>query len=194
MGCCVSKKVAKFPKAGLHLYSKEGMLLYTLSYANNKEYLLINSISHDVVTLSRIDDMRMENEHTVCTGLQAQCNATGVTHNSHPPAFCSLFTRGLSPERKREVGLEFSVSGIVIDGWVDPGWWISACWFFMFDETHKRLLNNNFLVSAHYLWVELSTMSISKRHKNMGIKYLVSIGTYDRDGEFTVFTEVMYGM
>ena len=34
--------------------------------------------------------------HTVCTGLQAQCNATGVTQNSCPP----------------EVGLEFSVSGI----------------------------------------------------------------------------------
>ena len=146
MGCCVSKKVAKFPKAGLHLYSKEGRLLYTLIYANNKEYLLMNSISHDVVTLSRIDDMSMENEH------------------------------------------------IVIDGWVDPGWWISACWFFMFDETHKRLVNNNFLVSAHYLRVELSTMSLMRRHRKMGIKYLVSIGTYDRDGEFTVFTEVMYGM
>jgi predicted ATP-grasp superfamily ATP-dependent carboligase len=44
---------------------------------------------------------------TVCTGLQAQCNATASTPNSRP--FCSLFTRGLSPERKREVGLEFSV-------------------------------------------------------------------------------------
>jgi len=32
---------------------------------------------------------------TVCTGLQAQCNATGVTQNSRPPG----------------VGLEFSVSG-----------------------------------------------------------------------------------
>ena len=146
MGCCVSKNVAKFPKAGLHLYSKEGRLLYTLIYANNKEYLLMNSISHDVVTLSRIDDMSMENEH------------------------------------------------IVIDGWVDPGWWISACWFFMFDETHKRLVNNNFLVSAHYLRVELSTMSLMRRHRKMGIKYLVSIGTYDRDGEFIIFTEALYGL
>jgi hypothetical protein len=32
---------------------------------------------------------------TICTGLVTQCNATGVTHNSHPPG----------------VGLEFSVSG-----------------------------------------------------------------------------------
>ena len=106
----------------------------------------MNSISQDIVTLSRMDDMSMGNEH------------------------------------------------IVIDGWVNPGWWISACWFFMFDETHKRLVNNNFLVSAHYLRIELSTMSISKRHKKMSIKYLVSIGTYDRDGEFIIFTEALYGL
>ena len=37
---------------------------------------------------------------TVCTGLQAQCNATGVTHNSRSR---------LSP--RGEMGLEFSVSG-----------------------------------------------------------------------------------
>ena len=39
--------------------------------------------------------------NTVCTGLQAQCNATGVTHNSRSR---------LSP--RGEMGLEFSVSGI----------------------------------------------------------------------------------
>jgi len=146
MGCCVSKKVAKFPKDGLHLYSKEGRLLYTLIYANNDEYLLMNSISHDIVKLRCIDKICMGHEH------------------------------------------------IVIDGWVNPGWWISACWFFMFDETHKRLMNNNFLVRAHYLRIELSTMSLTHRHRKMGIKYLISIGTYDKDDTFTIFTEVMYGM
>lgn len=83
---------------------------------------------------------------------------------------------------------------IVIDGWVSPGWWISACWFFMFDETHKRLADNNFLVNAHYLRLELSKMTITRMHRKMGIEYLVSIGTYDKDGEFTVVTEVMYGL
>jgi GDP-D-mannose dehydratase len=52
--------------------------------------------------------------HTVCTVLQSpksNSTATGVTLNSRP--FCSLFTQGFSPERKREVDLEFSVSGTV---------------------------------------------------------------------------------
>jgi hypothetical protein len=146
MGCCVSKKGAKFPKDGLHLYSKEGRLLYTLIYANNEEYLLMNSISHDIVKLRCIDNICMGHEY------------------------------------------------IVIDGWVNPGWWISACWFFMFDETHKRLMNNNFIVHAHYLRFELSAMSLTHRHRKMGIKYLISIGTYDKDNVFTTFTEVMYGM
>jgi hypothetical protein len=65
---------------------------------------------------------------TVNTGLVTQCNATASTSNSRsfcsgstkvePACLCalkstvgSLFTRGLSPERKREVGLEFSVGG-----------------------------------------------------------------------------------
>ena len=42
---------------------------------------------------------------TVCTGLQAQCNATGVTHNSRSR---------LSP--RGEMGLEFSVSGTLTPG------------------------------------------------------------------------------
>jgi len=169
MGCWISKKVYKFPKEGLHLYSKEGRMLYTLIYSDDCEYLLMNSVSHDVVKLCRIDNMCMGNDH------------------------------------------------IVIDGWVSPGWWISACWFFMFDETHKRLMGNNFLVSAHYLRIELSKMTLTRRHKKMGIEYLVSIGTFcngestnctgttntpDKgvcgtfctDGDLTVFSEVMYGL
>ena len=49
--------------------------------------------------------------NTVCTGIEssAQCNATASTPILRP--FCSLFTQGFSPERKREVGLEFSVGG-----------------------------------------------------------------------------------
>ena len=90
--------------------------------------------------------------------------------------------------------LSIDTEHIVIDGWVNPGWWISACWFFMFDEANKQLVNNNFLVSAHYLRLELSAMSLTRQHRKLGIKYLVSIGTYDKDNEFTIFTEVMYGM
>jgi hypothetical protein len=103
--------------------------------------------------------------------------------------FCSLFT-GEACEK----GMCMGNDHIIIDGWVKPGWWISACWFFMFDETHKRLMDNNFLVSAHYLRIELSKMTLTRRHKKMGIEYLVSIGTYDKDGELTVFSEVMYGL
>ena len=36
-------------------------------------------------------------DNTVCTGLQAQCNATGVTPIICP--FCSLFAFGLQPKR-----------------------------------------------------------------------------------------------
>jgi hypothetical protein len=39
----------KFPKDGLHLYSREGRMLYTLIYSAECEYLLMNSISHDVI-------------------------------------------------------------------------------------------------------------------------------------------------
>ena len=37
------------------------------------------------------------NKHTVCTGLQAQCNATASTSFLRP--FCSLFAFGLKPKR-----------------------------------------------------------------------------------------------
>ena len=146
MGCCVSNQIVKFPKNGMHLYSREGRMLYTLIYSDACEYLLMNSVSHDVVRLSRVDNISMDYDH------------------------------------------------IVLDGWVNPGWWISACWFFMFDETHKRLVGNNYLVQQHYLRVELSNMSLTSQHKKMGIAYLVSIGTHDNTGELTVFSEVMYGM
>ena len=51
--------------------------------------------------------------HTVCTGIEslAQCNATASTSILRP--FCSLFTQGFSPERKREVGLKLNVGGTV---------------------------------------------------------------------------------
>ena len=50
---------------------------------------------------------------TVCTGIEssAQCNATASTSILRP--FCSLFTQGFSPERKREVGLKLNVGGII---------------------------------------------------------------------------------
>lgn len=144
MGCCVSKIAYKFPQEGINLYSREGRMLYTLFYLNETEYTLMNSVTHDVVTLKQVDNLSNDYEH------------------------------------------------IVIDGWVKPGWWISACWYFMFDETHKRLVNNNYFIRSHYLRIELSRMSLTKTHKTMGIKYLVNIGTYDCSGEFTVFTEIMY--
>lgn len=145
MGSCVSKMEKKFPVDGLHLFSKDGRMLYTLIYSDESEYLLMNSITHDVVKLSRMDNLSMGNDH------------------------------------------------IVLDGWVEPGWWISACWFFLFDETQKRLVNNNFLGSVNYLRLEVSKLSLTHRHHKMGIDYLINIGTYDCDGEFTFFTEVMYG-
>lgn len=145
MGCCFSKQVTDvFPKNGMHLYSREGHMLYILIYSDVCEYLLMNTVSHDVVRLTRIDNMSMGNEH------------------------------------------------IVLDGWVNPGWWISACWFFMFDETYKRLDSNNYLVDQQYLRLELSKMSLTLQHKHMGINYLVSIGTYDNASALTVFSEVMY--
>jgi hypothetical protein len=177
MGCLVSKKVYKYPKEGLHLYSKEGRMLYTLIYIDNGEYLLMDSISHDVVKLCRIDGTV---ESQLLVHSRSSIGGKG---------FCSLFT-GEACEK----GMCMGNDHIIIDGWVKPGWWISACWFFMFDETHKRLMDNNFLVSAHYLRIELSKMTLTRRHKKMGIEYLVSIGTYDKDGELTVFSEVMYGL
>lgn len=146
MGCCFSKTEHRFPNDIMHLYSREGCMLYTLLYSNENEYLLMNSMSHDVIKLSRINDLCMGNDH------------------------------------------------IVIDGWVNPGWWISACWYFMFDNTHKCIMNNNFLINKHYLRVELSKMSLTAQHKKLGIEYLISIGTYNKDGDLIMIYKAMYGL
>ena len=54
-----------------------------------------------------------QNIHTVCTGIEssAQCNATGVTHNSRFPFSLDGFAIQ-QKENKKGVSLEFSVSGI----------------------------------------------------------------------------------
>jgi hypothetical protein len=58
-----------------------------------------SSVTADISPVRLQIGSNITQNNTVCTGLQAQCNATGVTHNSRPP----------------EVGLEFSVSGMQDD-------------------------------------------------------------------------------
>jgi hypothetical protein len=73
----------------------------------SKLSLIKNAFSGSLCNLERLDEQIcfqlfgidiIIDANTVCTGLQAQCNATGVTYNSRPPG----------------VGLEFNVSGITI--------------------------------------------------------------------------------
>lgn len=94
---------------------------------------------------------------------------------------------------ERMSGISTNNKYIVIDGLADPGWWLSATWKLMFDEINTNI-NNDFLINTHYLRLELSKLSLTKKHKKLGIKYLISIGTYDNSGVFTIFNEVMYGL
>ena len=57
-------------------------------------------------------DLPSQNAITVCTGLQAQCNATGVT-----PILRLPFSLAAPAKREQKgVGLEFNVSGTVCFG------------------------------------------------------------------------------
>jgi hypothetical protein len=65
MGCCVSCFDEGFPREGLHLYNRDGQLLYTLIYSYTDWYLLLNSGNHDVVKLRFVKPFTFNNNHIV---------------------------------------------------------------------------------------------------------------------------------
>lgn len=100
MGICVSCHNEGFPREGLHLYNRDGEMLYTLIYSYSDWYLLLNSGNHDVVKLKSVGPLTYDDNHIVI-----DCWVTPTWWNN----FCSINI--FTPTQRCDISNNFFVRG-----------------------------------------------------------------------------------
>jgi hypothetical protein len=100
MGICVSCHSGGFPREGLHLYNRDGEMLYTLIYSYDDWYLLLNSGNHDVVKLKFVEPLTFNENHIVI-----DCWVTPKWWND----FCNINV--FTPSQRCDISKNFFVRG-----------------------------------------------------------------------------------